>query len=133
MKRAFLFVFAAVSLIASFQMPAFAISETDLILPDLNQALFFGSVSGSTLLSGGLIIAGLGLVFGLVIYKRLQNMPVHPSMKEISELIYETCKTYLLTQGKFLMILELFIVSAIIFYFGFLRHLDFVKVATIIL
>ena len=59
-------------------------------------------------------------MFGLVIYQRLKNMPVHSSMREISELIYETCKTYLLTQGKFLMILEIFIGAAIVFYFGFL-------------
>ena len=79
--------------------------EANLILPDLDQASFLGGISGSALLSSGLVVAALGLVFGLVIYKKLQNMPVHSSMREISELIYETCKTYLLTQGRFLMIL----------------------------
>jgi K(+)-stimulated pyrophosphate-energized sodium pump len=133
MKRALFLVFAVVCFLSAFQMQVFAKSETELVLPDLNKAVFFGSIPGRTLLSGGLVIAGLGLIFGLVIYKRLQNMPVHASMREISELIYETCKTYLLTQGKFLLILELFIGAAIIFYFGFLRHLEFIKVVTILI
>src|SRR5213596_2246732 len=72
------------------------------------------------------------MVFGLVIYKRLRNLAVHESMREISELIYETCKTYLQTQGKFLMILEIFIGAAIIFYFGFLQHLEMYRVITIL-
>src|SRR5262245_61430959 len=133
MKRAFFFVLSVVSFVAAFQLPAFAQCEIELILPDLNQATFFGGIPGRTLLGGGLVISALGLIFGLVIYKRLQNMPVHSSMKEISELIYETCKTYLLTQGKFLLILELFIGAAIIFYFGFLVHLEAYKVAIILI
>jgi len=132
MKRALFLIFAVVCFVSAFEMRVFAKSETDLVLPDLNKAVFFGSIPGRTLLSGGLVIAVLGLIFGLVIYKRLQNMPVHASMREISELIYETCKTYLLTQGKFLLVLELFIGAAIIFYFGFLRHLDAIKVVTIL-
>ena len=75
----------------------------------------------------------MGLVFGLVIYQRLKNLPVHSSMLEISELIYETCKTYLLTQGRFLMILEVFIGAAIVFYFGFLLHFDFFRVVVILI
>ena len=122
-----------VSLLAAFQIPAFAQSEIELVLPDLNQATFFGGIPGRTLLTGGLVISALGLIFGLVIYKRLQNMPVHESMLEISELIYETCKTYLLTQGKFLMILWVFIGAAIIFYFGFLVQLELYKVVIILI
>jgi len=133
MKRALLIVVAVMCVVAAFQTPAFAKSETELVLPDLNQATFLGGIPGRTLLMGGLVVAALGLIFGLVIYKRLENMPVHSSMKEISELIYETCKTYLLTQGKFLMILELFIGVAIIFYFGFLVHLALYKVAIILI
>ncbi len=68
----------------------------------------------------GLGISALGFVFGIVMYMHLRNLPVHESMLEISELIYETCKTYLLTQGKFLLILEAFIGAIIVFYFGFL-------------
>src|SRR3989442_873959 len=107
--------------------------EINLILPDLGQATFLGGISGSSLLMWRLGVAALGLVFGLMIYHKLRNMPVHSSMKEISELIYETCKTYLLTQGKFLMILEVFIGIAIIFYFGFLQHLEAYRVVIILL
>src|SRR2546430_10812428 len=96
--------------------------EVKLVVPDLSRVTFLGGISGPTLLMGGLLVALLGMVFGLVIYQRLRNLPVHSSMREISELIYETCKTYLKTQGKFLMILEIFIGAAIVFYFGFLRE-----------
>src|SRR4030095_10167417 len=112
MKRALFFFLAVVSCVATFHVPALAQSEIELELPNLDQATFFG-IPGRTLLGGGLLISGLGLVFGLIIYKRLQNMPVHESMREISELIYETCKTYLQTQGKFLQILWVFIGAAI--------------------
>ena len=80
--------------------------EANLVLPDLSSVTFLGGIDGRTLLLIGLGIAALGLVFGLIMYTRLRDLPVHASMLEISELIYETCKTYLLTQGKFLMILE---------------------------
>ena len=89
----------------------------------LGQAKFW-VIWRARLIDGGLLVCALGLVFGLLMYTRLKNLPVHSSMMEISELIYETCKTYLLTQGKFLMILELFIGAAIVFYFGFLRHFE---------
>ena len=96
--------------------------EANLKLPDLDSAPFLGgSVGGRTLFKIGLVVSLLGLVFGLVIYMQLKNMPVHKSMLEISELIYETCKTYLITQGKFLAILGLFIAAIIVFYFGFLQ------------
>ena len=108
-------------------------SEINLELPDLSQAQFLGGISGASLLMGGLVVSGLGMLFGLVIYQRLKNLPVHSSMLEISELIYETCKTYLLTQGKFLMILEAFIGAAIVIYFGFLVQLEAYKVAIILI
>ncbi len=107
--------------------------EANLVLPDLDQAQFLGGVGGRALLMIGLLVCGLGLLFGLTIYKQLQNMEVHSSMREISELIYETCKTYLSTQGKFLMILEIFIGAIIVFYFGFLQHFDAFKVLIILL
>jgi K(+)-stimulated pyrophosphate-energized sodium pump len=107
--------------------------EANLVLPDLDLATFFGDVGGSTLLYGGLAVGVLGLLFGLVIYKQLQGMPVHKSMLEISELIYETCKTYLETQGRFLLILELFIGVIIVFYFGVLQHMEPFKVGVILL
>src|SRR5450631_2727253 len=118
-------------------LPAFAQGheggEATLVLPDLGSVNFLGSTPGSTLLSGGIIVCILGLVFGLVIYRQLKNMPVHKSMLEISELIYETCKTYLVTQGKFILLLEVFIGIIMVFYFGVLRHFEPVKVAVILL
>src|SRR2546423_672460 len=107
--------------------------EVNLVVPDLSRVTFLGGISGPTLLMGGLLVALLGMVFGLVIYQRLRNLPVHSSMREISELIYETCKTYLKTQGKFLMFLEVFIGAAIIFYFGFLQHLEVYRVIVILI
>ena len=94
--------------------------EANLVLPDLNRAKFFGDlIGGRTLLFGGLVISALGLAFGLMIYSQLKNMPVHQSMREISALIYETCKTYLITQGFFIFILWLFIGAIIALYFGY--------------
>src|SRR5262249_29406109 len=76
--------------------------EADLKLPQLSQVNFLG-IDGHSLLLWGLLICFLGLLFGLAIYTNLKKLPVHRSMREISELIYETCKTYLLTQGKFIL------------------------------
>ncbi len=116
--------------------PAFAqepTGEAHLVLPDLGTASFLGGIDGHTLLLGGLLVSALGLVFGLIIFVRLRNMPVHSAMREVSELIYETCKTYLVTQGKFLILLEAFIAVIIVFYFGFLEGLEAYKVAVILL
>jgi K(+)-stimulated pyrophosphate-energized sodium pump len=106
--------------------------EANLVLPDLDQATFLGGIGGRTLLMSGLLVCALGLAFGLWMYTHLRNLPVHSSMLEISELIYETCKTYLITQGKFLLILELFIGVIMVFYFGFLQHFDALKVLIIL-
>ena len=73
--------------------------EAALVLPDLNQVNFLGGIGGRGLLLWGLVVCALGLLFGLAQYTQLRNLPVHRAMREISELIYETCKTYLLTQG----------------------------------
>jgi K(+)-stimulated pyrophosphate-energized sodium pump len=94
--------------------------EANLRLPDLSRVNFLGGVNGHNLLLVGLVICALGLMFGLWIYMRLQKLPVHQSMREISELIYETCKTYLTTQGKFIVLLWVFIALIIILYFGVL-------------
>src|SRR2546423_7386628 len=93
--------------------------EANLKLPDLSQVIFLG-IDGHKLLLFGIVICIFGLGFGLAIYSRLKNLPVHKSMREISELIYETCKTYLFTQGKFLLILWVFIAVVIVMYFGWL-------------
>ena len=98
--------------------PRHAGGEAALVLPDLGQSTFLGGIDGRTLLLAGLIVCALGLAFGLVIYKQLQKMPVHRSMLEVSELIYETCKTYLQTQGRFLLVLWVFIGVAVAVYFG---------------
>jgi K(+)-stimulated pyrophosphate-energized sodium pump len=118
---------------AAGQAPArHAGGEASLILPDLGQVDFQG-INGRTLLMSGLVVCVLGLLFGMVIFRQLRNLPVHRSMREISELIYETCKTYLVTQGKFILILELFIGVIMVFYFGVLQQMDAVKVAVILL
>jgi K(+)-stimulated pyrophosphate-energized sodium pump len=107
--------------------------EANLILPDLSQVSFLGGIDGHSLLYSGLVVSAFGLLFGLVIYNQLRTMPVHGSMRDISELIYETCKTYLIQQGKFLLILEAFIGVIIAVYFGILQHFSAVKVGIILL
>ena len=105
--------------------------EANLVIPDLSSVSFLG-IPGRTLLMGGLVVCALGLLFGLVIYGQLKRMAVHKSMLEVSELIYETCKTYLITQGKFILILEVFIGLVMLLYFGFLVGLAPMKVAIIL-
>jgi K(+)-stimulated pyrophosphate-energized sodium pump len=107
--------------------------EASLVLPDFDQATFLGGIPGRALLMSGLAVGFLGLLFGLWMYRHLERLPVHKSMLEVSELIYETCKTYLLTQGKFLLILEAFIGVIMVFYFGVLQHFDAIKVLIILL
>jgi K(+)-stimulated pyrophosphate-energized sodium pump len=106
--------------------------EANLVIPDLTSVTFVGGMNGKLLLSTGLVVCVLGLVFGMVIYSQLKNMPVHQSMLEVSELIYETCKTYLQTQIKFIAILELFIGAVIALYFGVLQHFDAMRVIIIL-
>ncbi len=93
--------------------------EANLVLPDLSTVQFFG-MNGHSLLMIGLLFCVGGLLFGLAIYVQLKNSPVHRTMLEISELIYETCKTYLITQGKFILVLWAFIAVIISLYFGYL-------------
>src|SRR5438094_3648826 len=105
--------------------------EANLKLPDLSQVNFLG-MDGHRLLLIGILFCVFGLGFGLVIYTRLKNLPVHPAMREVSELIYETCKTYLITQGKFILILEVFIGVIMVFYFGVLERLEPLRVVIIL-
>src|SRR5450432_4625131 len=105
--------------------------EANLRLPDLSQVNFLG-MDGHKLLTIGILFCIFGLVFGMAIYIRLKNLPVHRAMLEISELIYETCKTYLLTQGKFLLLLEAFIAVIIILYFGVLLKFEAMRVVIIL-
>ena len=106
--------------------------EASLVVPDLGQ-VSFGALSGRALLMWGLLVCVAGLVFGMVIFSQLRGLPVHASMREISELIYETCKTYLITQGKLLLVLEAFIGVIIVLYFGILLRFEAVKVLIILL
>src|SRR6202045_698142 len=106
--------------------------EANLTLPDLSSVNFLG-IDGHKLLLFGILFCIFGLVFGLVIYTKLKNLPVHRAMREISELIYETCKTYLITQGKFLLLLEAFIAVVIVLYFGVLLKYEAIRVIIILL
>ncbi|HWA93125.1 MAG TPA: sodium-translocating pyrophosphatase [Terracidiphilus sp.] len=117
----------AIALLAIF-LPAIAYAqpeqsgggEASLKLPDLTKVPFLGGINGHNLLMIGLLFCVGGLLFGLVIFTQLKNLPVHRSMREMSELIYETCKTYLVTQGKFILLLWAFIAVIIALYFGWL-------------
>jgi K(+)-stimulated pyrophosphate-energized sodium pump len=100
--------------------PAFAGGEAELKIPAL-QGSFMG-MTGHNLLLIGLFICLLGIGFGLVQYAQIRDLPVHKSMLEISELIYETCKTYLVTQIKFISVLWAFIAVIMIAYFKYLSH-----------
>src|SRR5260370_156444 len=107
--------------------------EAALKLPDLSSVSFLnGAIDGHRLLLIGILFCIFGLGFGMVIYMRLKNLPVHRSMREISELIYETCKTYLITQGKFILLLSAFIALILLLYLGFLQHIESIRVAIIL-
>jgi K(+)-stimulated pyrophosphate-energized sodium pump len=107
-----------------FTAPTLFASEADIKIPDLSQVAFkgLGGMSGSTLMYIGLVICVIGAGFGLVQYVQTKSLPVHASMAHVSNTIWETCKTYLFTQGKFLMILWLLIAACMIYYFGFLQE-----------
>src|SRR5262245_21925892 len=107
------------------------ISEKDLGMPDFTTVSFLG-MSGWNLLAIGLAVFALGLLFGLVALSQVKRLPLHQSMKDISELIYETCKTYLGTQAKFIGVLWAFIAAIMVVYFGVLQETPVVKVLTIV-
>ena len=111
---------------------AFA-GEADLKLPNIGNVDFGGGMTGWSLMIGGLVIAVLGALFGLVQYKQTVSLPAHASMKAVSNIIWETCKSYIIQQGKYLSVLWFLIAGAIIFYFGFLEHKGFVDVGVILL
>src|SRR5262245_39959975 len=94
--------------------------EANLALPDLSSVTFAGGMNGHSLLLFGLLVCALGILFGIMAYAKIRNLPVHQSMREISELIYQTCKTYLYQQGKFLIVLWVFISAIVLVYFGWL-------------
>ncbi|MDB5816075.1 MAG: Inorganic diphosphatase [Rhodocyclales bacterium] len=140
------------ALLAAFALPAFATeilsnaapgaahvgahaSEANLVLPrldDLATASFLWGITGWQLLSWGLLVCVGGLVFGAVFYDQIRRLPAHQSMLEVSELIYEVCKTYMITQGKFLILLEVFVATIIVAYFGWVQHMAAADVALIV-
>ncbi|MBP9855120.1 MAG: sodium-translocating pyrophosphatase [Candidatus Omnitrophica bacterium] len=106
--------------------------EADLLIPDLTQVKFVGGLDGKTILLWGILICFLGFLFGIVQYLNVKKMDVHHSMEEISQLIYETCKTYLIAQGKFILVLEVLVGAIIVLYFGWLRHYEAIKIIMIL-
>src|SRR4051794_15528581 len=124
-----LFLFLTFGATAALAQPEQVSGEANLKLPDLSSVQFLG-MNGHNLLLIGILFCIFGLGFGLVIYSRLKNLPVHRSMLDISELIYETCKTYLITQGKFLLLLWAFIAVIIVLYFGVLAPVPNKPVST---
>jgi len=107
--------------------------EADLIIPDLTSVNFLGGINGHALLLWGLLICAFGIVFGLVQFSQLRSVKIHKSMNEVAELIYETCKTYLITQGKFIIVLEILVGIIIAAYYGWLQHMELTKVMVILI
>jgi K(+)-stimulated pyrophosphate-energized sodium pump len=128
-------VFAAVGLpaLASAQDhgSGHAGGEANLVLPDFSTIQMLG-VDGRSLLMSGLVVSALGIAFAIVIYQQLRNLPVHSAMLEISELIYETCKTYVATQVRFIMVLFAFIGTIMAVYYGAFVGFPIAKVAVIL-
>ena len=128
MKKLFYLLFSVMALL----MPQLAsASEADLILPNLHSVTFMG-VDGWTLLAWGLLLCIGGFIFGFVQFTQIKKIKVHKSISDISELIYATCKTYLITQGKFIVVLEVLVGIIMAVYFGWLRNFSFNKVAIIL-
>ncbi|MGD1277777.1 MAG: sodium-translocating pyrophosphatase [Tepidisphaeraceae bacterium] len=140
LKRPLVIVLAAVAFVTLALPSASFASEASLKIPDLNSVKFLHNlIGGRWLLSFGMVICLGGLAFGVTMYRRLKTLPVHPAMREVSETIYATCKTYLKTQLKFIILLELFIGSVLVIYFGYLtkdesgQSMTPIKVGTIVL
>src|SRR5947208_3401205 len=128
-----LFKYAGVSVFLSiFSSLTFA-SEAELKIPPLtsNYNVLGMAIPGTTLMGIGMLVAVVGMLFGLMEFMKIKKLPAHRSMLEVSALIYETCKTYLLQQARFLAILELLIGASIFYYFFFLQHLPFARVVLI--
>ncbi len=124
---------ALAALVPVFVASAAFAGEADLKLPNVNQIDFGGGLTGWTIMMGGLAISVLGALFGLVQYKQTVALPAHKSMLAVSNIIWETCKSYIIQQGKYLSLLWILIAGAIIFYFGFLEHKSFRDVTVILL
>ncbi|HPE87266.1 MAG TPA: sodium-translocating pyrophosphatase [Bacteroidales bacterium] len=109
-------------------------SEADLLIPNLHESYFDRmGMTGWELLFYGSIIIFLGMLFGLWQFRHIKSLPAHQSMLKVAQIIYETCKTYLLQQGKFLIILFGILALAIMYYFGYLSELSAGRVLVILL
>ena len=125
---------ALAMLMAASAVPSFA-SEADIKIPELTHVHFagLGGISGLALMYLGIAICAIGAVFGLLQYTQTKSLQVHSSMASVSHMIWETCKTYLFTQGKFLAILWVLIGACMVYYFGVLSHNSAVHVVVILL
>jgi K(+)-stimulated pyrophosphate-energized sodium pump len=124
-----------VSIITLLTCTAARASEADIAIPPLDQVKFqgLGGLSGTVLMYAGLVVCLIGAIFGLVQYKQTKALPVHSSMGSVSNTIWETCKTYLFTQGKFLAILWVLIAVCMSYYFIGLQHQSLGKTVIILL
>src|SRR5882762_8104378 len=127
MKNNKYWVWSILLLITLFASTGVYASEADIHIPDLSKVTFpgLGGVGGVTLMYYGILICVAGAIFGLVQYRQTKALPVHQSMGNVSNTIWETCKTYLFTQGKFLAILWVLIAACMIYYFMVLNHKGF--------
>ena len=127
MKNPLLKIMTVLFMILITSIPVFA-SEADLIVPNIKEA----SQSSYNLLIVGLIVSVIGIIFGFIEFLKIKKIDVHEAMANVGNTIFETCKTYLIQQGKFLLVLEILIGLCIVFYFGFLEEMN-VKNVLIIL
>ena len=128
-------ILGALLLLVLAAAPRVSAGEADILLPDLTQVQFriLGSpVSGLGLMYGGLVVCVLGLLFGLIQYHQTASLPAHRSMLDVSNLIWETCKSYLIQQGRFLVILWSLIAVCMIYYFAGLQHAPIVSILIIL-
>ena len=125
----------AAAILAAASTSSLRAGEADIKIPDLTHVRFdgLGGVSGLTLMYLGIVICAIGAAFGLIQYTQTKALQVHSSMASVSHMIWETCKTYLFTQGKFLAILWLLIGACMVYYFGVLSHNSAVHVAVVLL
>ncbi|MEK6579620.1 MAG: sodium-translocating pyrophosphatase [Bdellovibrionota bacterium] len=127
-------LFALVTGVYTFGNQALA-SEAELHIPELNTTyeIFGSTISGTSILGWGMVVCLLGMGFGLIEYLKIKRLPAHESMLEVSNLIYETCKTYLFQQGKLILLLEGFIGACIFYYYLVLQHMELPRVLLILL
>jgi len=134
MKKHKAWQYGAAAILAASFIPSLRAGESDIKLPDLNTVTFMGgSLSGSAVLLTGLVVCLIGMVFGWIQYIQTKNLPVHSSMASVSNMIWETCKTYLAQQGKFLVVLWILIAACMTYYFSALSGQTAAHVVVILL